>query len=116
LLSSFFFVRSSPRTHEWLMNHRLFGRYVRDWNEKRGVRPGVKVTAYAMMAAVTIATTVFGGLPAWALVAEYVLVATGAIVVWRLPTVRGELVGIAGVRMTTRTNEIPSMSTVLTTQ
>lgn len=88
LLSSFFFVRGSPRTHRWLMNHRLLGRYVRDWHEKRGVRPSVKITAFAMLAAATAGSTFFGNLPAWALVLLYVLTATGAIVVWRLPTVR----------------------------
>jgi len=68
LLASFCFVRSSPRLNRWLMNHRVFGRYVRDWEEKRGVRPSVKVTAFTMMAVAAVATTVLAELPGWALV------------------------------------------------
>ncbi len=90
LLSSYCFVRSSPRCHRWLMKHRIFGRYVRDWDEKRGVRRGVKTTAFAMMIGVTIATTAFAELPLWALGVLYALVATGMVVVWRLPTVTDE--------------------------
>ena len=76
------------------MNHRVFGRYVRDWEEKRGVRRGVKTTAFAMMIAVTIATTVFASLPLWALGVLYALVAIGMFVVWRLPTVTDEPVPV----------------------
>ena len=91
LLASFCFVRSSPRLHHWLMDHRVFGRYVRDWEEKRGVRPGVKVTAFAMMACAVVATTAFAGLSFWVLGLMYALVAIGAAVVWRLPIVVDEL-------------------------
>jgi len=88
LLASFCFVRSSPRLNRWLMNHRVFGRYVRDWEEKRGVRSSVKVTAFTMMAVAAVATTVLAELPGWALGLMYGLIGVGAFVVWRLPTVR----------------------------
>lgn len=87
LLASFCFVRSSPRLHQWLMNHRIFGRYVRDWEEKRAVRPGVKITAFTMMGTAAVLTTLFASLSPWLLGLMYGLLSIGALVVWRLPTI-----------------------------
>jgi uncharacterized membrane protein YbaN (DUF454 family) len=43
LLAAACYARSSERFYNWLLNNRLFGRYVRDYLEKRGISLRVKV-------------------------------------------------------------------------
>lgn len=54
LLSAFFFARSSTRLYNWLIYHRLFGKYIRDYREKRGVSLNVKMGALLMLWATII--------------------------------------------------------------
>ena len=42
LLSAFLFIRSSDRLYQWLINHRLFGKYIHDYLEKRTIPRRVK--------------------------------------------------------------------------
>jgi len=42
LLSAYLFIRSSDRFYYWLINHRLFGRYIHDYIEKRSIPKRVK--------------------------------------------------------------------------
>jgi uncharacterized membrane protein YbaN (DUF454 family) len=35
VIAAFCFSRSSERMHNWIMNHRLFGPFLRNWGEKR---------------------------------------------------------------------------------
>lgn len=37
LLAAYCFARSSARWHDWLMNHRIFGSYIRAFRERRGL-------------------------------------------------------------------------------
>lgn len=43
LLSAACFVRSSERLYEWLMGHRVFGSYIRNYREHRAVTRRTKV-------------------------------------------------------------------------
>lgn len=51
LLAAGCFARSSPAFHHWLVNHRLLGPYIRDWERDRSIPMTAKITAVAMMAA-----------------------------------------------------------------
>jgi hypothetical protein len=42
LLAAFCFSRGSERWHRWLLNHPVFGHPIRDWNERRVIRPRAK--------------------------------------------------------------------------
>ncbi|MEW5844776.1 MAG: YbaN family protein [Bacteroidota bacterium] len=42
LLSAFLFIRSSGRLYRWLINHRLFGKYIHDYIERRSIPRRVK--------------------------------------------------------------------------
>lgn len=87
LLASFFFVRSSPRLHRWLLRSRVFGPFLRDWHERRGVRRSVKFTAVGMIL-VVIPGSVYLGQLSWPLIALVcVLGLIGIVVVLRLPVV-----------------------------
>lgn len=49
LLSAWFFARSSERFYTWLINHRYFGKTIRNYREKGGVALGVKIWAIALL-------------------------------------------------------------------
>lgn len=59
LLAAWAAARSSPRLHGWLMNHRLFGPMLRNWQNGRTVSRRAKWSATIAMAvcAVVIALT-----------------------------------------------------------
>lgn len=88
LLSSYFFVRSSPRAAQWLERSPLFGPLLRDWREQRGVRLHVKWTAVGTIALVVGWSLWQGSLPAWAQVLLCALALVGLGVVLSLKTVR----------------------------
>ncbi len=58
LLSAYLFARSSPRLYNWLIYHRIFGKYIRDYREKRGVPLEVKVGTILLLW-VTISLSAF---------------------------------------------------------
>jgi hypothetical protein len=49
LLAAFFFSKSSDRLHDWLLNHKLFGKLIRDWREHRAIAPRAKFISVAMI-------------------------------------------------------------------
>lgn len=86
LLASACFMRSSPRCRQWLLENRWCGPYLRDWEERRGVRRSVKVVA------VTTVLLAIGFLwlrsgPVWIPAVGSSLAAVGLFVVWRLPVI-----------------------------
>ncbi|GIW72874.1 MAG: hypothetical protein KatS3mg102_2416 [Planctomycetota bacterium] len=87
LVASYFFARSSPRLHRWLLRSRLFGPLLRDWQRHRGVRLHVKLKAIAVVLVAVALSLGFGGLGPLAAAALLVLAGLGIAVVLRLPTV-----------------------------
>jgi uncharacterized protein len=49
LLASACFLRGSKRLHHWLLTNRVFGKYIRDYEEKRAVPRRAKVAALTVM-------------------------------------------------------------------
>ncbi len=49
LVSLMCFSRSSPRFHDWLFNHRVLGKTLRDWQNHRRIPPYVIVFAIVMV-------------------------------------------------------------------
>ncbi len=45
LLAAWSFLRSSPRLHRWLLNHRICGEYIYNYTEFRSVRRSTKRVA-----------------------------------------------------------------------
>lgn len=87
LVASYFFVRSSPALHRRLLASRTFGPILRDWNEHRGLKPGVKRFALGGCTIAVVLSIAFGGLP-WP--AKVLVAAAGAYGIWfvaRLPVV-----------------------------
>jgi uncharacterized protein len=53
------FKRSSPRFENWLLNHRVFGPTLRDWDEHRAIRMTTKVVAISVMLLCSLSSLFF---------------------------------------------------------
>ncbi|VXC57300.1 YbaN family protein [Massilia sp. 9I] len=49
LLASWCFARGSDRLHRWLLGHRVFGEYLRNFEAGRGIPLKAKIVATAML-------------------------------------------------------------------
>lgn len=49
ILASICFSKGSPQYQEWLLNHRKFGHYIRDYQEGRGIPKKCKLVAITMV-------------------------------------------------------------------
>jgi uncharacterized membrane protein YbaN (DUF454 family) len=88
LLASWCFARGSDRLHRWLLSHRVFGEYLRNFEAGRGIPLKAKIVATVMLwGSLLMAMRRFDGIAIPALLAL-----TGACVslyLWRfLPTLR----------------------------
>lgn len=88
LLAAACYAKASPRLHAWLLNHRLLGPMLRDWEHHRSLTRRTKTVAVVSM-------TLMVSLSIWSfrgrLIAQLVLVLLGAIGAWvvlRIPTRR----------------------------
>ena len=91
LAASYFFSRSSPQLERWLKRSPFFGKLIRDWEEHRGIRRGVKVAAVCMIVTVVSISIVFGGLPVWLRWTIGGLATVGiCTVVFVMPTIRSQ--------------------------
>jgi len=82
------YARSSPRFHDWLLNHRLLGRYIRHYREGRGLPWPSKALTLALLWASLLYAGVCVVDALWARLA-FLVIAGG--VTWHLlsiPTLR----------------------------
>ncbi|MEM2129687.1 MAG: YbaN family protein [Candidatus Bathyarchaeia archaeon] len=49
LLSAACYCKSSQRLHKWLLNHKLFGKYIKNYMEGKGISLRTKLFAIALM-------------------------------------------------------------------
>ncbi|MDO9032318.1 MAG: YbaN family protein, partial [Hydrogenophaga sp.] len=88
LLAAACYAKASPRLHRWLLNHRLTGPMLRDWETHRSLTRRNKIVAVVSMALmVSVSIWSFRG----RVVVQLVLLALGAIGAWvvlRIPTRR----------------------------
>jgi len=59
LLAAFFFARSSDRFLHWLLNNRLFGSYIRNYREGRGMTLRNKVFTLSLLWLTILLTVIF---------------------------------------------------------
>lgn len=86
LLAAFLFARSSKSHYDRLLAHRLLGPYVRDFAERRALRPGTKARALLLLWTVLLPSSLWLG---HRHLSGFLLLLVGAAVsVWllRLPT------------------------------
>jgi uncharacterized protein len=87
LLASACYLRGSERMHRWLLSHGRLGKYIRDFEEGRGIPARAKVVAIAMLwISITFAVEFVGH----AIAAIAMVLVAGAVTIYlvRLPTLR----------------------------
>lgn len=81
LVAAFCFSRSDKRLESWLMNHRIFGPHLRDWNERKVIRRKAKLLATAMIAC-SVAFMLSREIPAAAKIAASSVIAAALVFIW----------------------------------
>lgn len=88
LLAAYFFAKSSPRLHRWLLNSRWFGPLIQDWETRRAIPFRTKVKAIVIVI-VSIGFTIWLVQPGTiAVILMLVLVGIGLLVIIQIPTYR----------------------------
>lgn len=85
LLASYFFSRGYPPLQRYLINHRVFGAPIRDWEERGAIRLKYKCLATAMIAASFLYVCSKENIPMIGKVASGVLISIGLIYIWTRP-------------------------------
>lgn len=86
LVAAYCFARSSEHFHDWLLNHRWFGSYVRNFEEGRGMTRPAKATTLLVMWLSFGVTIVFFVPVALGQAGMFLLAAAVSIYIMRLPT------------------------------
>ena len=84
LLAAACFAKSSPRLHDWLVNHRVFGPAIADWRDHRAIRPKAKRMALVAMSA-AFGLSLFLGLPVRVLAVQAVVLVVMGSWIWTRP-------------------------------
>jgi uncharacterized membrane protein YbaN (DUF454 family) len=84
LLSAFAFARSSRRLHDWLMQHRVFGPLIENWQRYGAIDRKTKRLSLTVMALTPLITWLIGA-PWWALLAQVAVLACSAIFIATRP-------------------------------
>jgi uncharacterized protein len=86
LLAAYCFARSSEHFHSWLLNHRWFGSYVRNFEEGRGMtRPAKASTLLVLWLSFGVTIVVFVPV-VWGQVSMFLLAVAVSAYILRLPT------------------------------
>lgn len=89
LVSSYFLVRSSPSLHRRLLDSRIFGPMLRDWQRYHGLRRSAKLSAVALLVVVVVASALLAGLTFPLVVVVVLLAMVGLWMIWRIPVIDG---------------------------
>ncbi|MDN5787025.1 YbaN family protein [Pseudorhodobacter sp.] len=84
ILAAYAFARSSPTLHRRLVEHRIFGPIILDWQKYGAIAPRIKLLAVAMMAVSLVAGYLLP-LPTPAFVAQAVCMAAAAAFILSRP-------------------------------
>ncbi len=79
LLAAACYTRSSDRLSCWLLQHRWFGRYIRNYREHRAITIGTKVLSISLLW-ITIGYTALAVIQHWALRAGLCAIAIGVTI------------------------------------
>lgn len=90
LLAAGCFARSSPRMHAWLLRSELFGPVLRNWEQNRCMPRRARRISLLMMILVGGSSVAFFVPGLWLKLAGVALIATGCVVVLRIPVCQCE--------------------------
>lgn len=85
ILAAFCFGKSSPRLHDWLITHPVYGPHIVDWRERGAIHAGAKKVATASIAVAFGLSILLGVRPAVLMIQALVLCAV-LVFIWTRPT------------------------------
>ncbi len=59
LLSAYCFARASKKWYDWLLNHKYFGKIIRDYHQRKGVTLGIKIYALSLLWITILISVIF---------------------------------------------------------
>ena len=84
LLAAFCFARSSPKLHDWLLSHPMFGPPIQDWQERGAISRRGKIAATVSIAAVFSVSLILG--VGWTVLGIQALVLSAVLTfIWTRP-------------------------------
>ncbi len=89
VFAAYCFSKGSERLHKWIYNHKLFGPFLTNWNEKRVFPLKMKYLMLIMMSS-SLLIMYFTGVPTRGLVYTGIFMALVACWAWRYPSSVGE--------------------------
>lgn len=84
VFAAYCFAKGSPKMHAWLYNHKLFGPFLTNWNEKRVFPTKMKFFMLGMMS-LSLTIMFFTGVKPIGIISTAVFMALVAIWAWRFP-------------------------------
>ena len=92
LLAVACFVRSSDRLHHWLINHRWFGTYLRNYSQYRAITQWTRVTTLILLW-LTLGYTIIAVVDPWPLRVLLALIGTGVTIhLFKLKTMTADMI------------------------
>ncbi|MHC1706195.1 MAG: YbaN family protein [Bacteroidales bacterium] len=88
LISAWAFARGSERLHRWLIGHKIFGPYIKEYLEHRGLTRTTKIVAISLMTVMVTLSILFFIELLWVKILVSLAGIAGLIVIVRLPTVK----------------------------
>lgn len=64
LLSAAAWIKASPKLYDWLLKHKLFGEYIRNYREHRAIPLRVKIVSVSLVI-LTIGYSIFAVVEQW---------------------------------------------------
>jgi uncharacterized membrane protein YbaN (DUF454 family) len=86
ILAAYFFSKSSPRMHQWVLNLKYLGPMVREWEESGVIKPKAKILCTIMIVALIGSSMIFANLH-WGLQVMLAVIAISVLTfVWTRPS------------------------------
>lgn len=84
ILAAFLFAKGSPRARAWLVEHRVFGPHILNWEASGSITPRAKRLAVLTMATV-LGLSLLLGAPWWVVAIQVACMGPAALFVWTRP-------------------------------
>lgn len=82
--AAYCFSKGSERMHRWIMNHKLFGPFLRNWGEKRVFPTKMKFFMLSMMS-LSLVMMYTGNVKPIGIISTAIFMAIVAVWAWRFP-------------------------------
>lgn len=84
LIAAFAFAKSSPRLHDWLLNHPQFGTIIKDWHRHGAISKKAKYLSAVSMSLIVILSVALG-FPLWIIAVQILALGAVSLFLWTRP-------------------------------